>query len=92
MCFTVRQTMIAIPSGICFCPSLDLNIDFDSTHVVLKLYGDKECVCACVQGCISKSDIGHRPTEFAKCQFDFSVERTNVPLLSCQHGHCLFPS
>ena len=41
------------------------------------------------QGCTSTLDIGHRPQEFAKCLFDFSVERTNVPLLSCQCGHCL---
>ena len=42
-----------------------------------------------VQGCSSMSDIGHRPIEFAKCLFDFSVERTNVPLLACQRGCCL---
>ena len=41
------------------------------------------------QGCTSTLDIGHRPKDFAKCLFDFSVERTNVPLLSCQCGHCL---
>ena len=34
------------------------------------------------------SDIGHGPTEFVKGPFDFSVERTNVPLLSCQGSHC----
>ena len=42
------------------------------------------------QGCTSTLDIGHRPQEFAKCLFDFSVERTNVPLLSCQCSHCPF--
>ena len=42
-----------------------------------------------VQGCTSMWDIGHRPIEFAKCPFDLSVERTNVPLLSRQHSHCL---
>ena len=33
-------------------------------------------------------DIGHRLIEFAKCLFAFTVERTNVPLLSCQCSHC----
>ena len=36
------------------------------------------------------SDISYRPVEFAKCPFDFSVERTNVQLLSCQRSHHLF--
>ena len=36
-----------------------------------------------VQGCTSTSDIVHKPIEFEKCPFDFSVERTNVLLLSC---------
>ena len=36
------------------------------------------------------SDIGYRPIEFAECSFDFSVEKTNVPSLSCQRSHCLF--
>ena len=35
-----------------------------------------------MQGCTSTLDIGHRPIEFCLC--DFSVERTNVPLLPCQ--------
>ena len=41
------------------------------------------------QGCTSTLDIGHTPTEFAECPFDFSAERTNVPLLSCECGHWL---
>ena len=35
-------------------------------------------------------DISQRLIEFAKCLFDLPVERTNVPLLSCKHSHCLF--
>ena len=38
--------------------------------------------------CTSMTHIGHSLVEFAKHLFDFSVWRTNVPLLSCQHGHC----
>ena len=45
-------------------------------------------VLALLQGCTSMSDIGQRPTEFEKCPFDFSVERTNALLLTCQFGHC----
>ena len=35
-------------------------------------------------------DIDHRATEFAKCLFDFLVERTNVMshYFFCQHSHC----
>ena len=41
------------------------------------------------QGCTPMSDIGHRPIEYAECPFYYVlVERTNVPLLSCQRGHC----
>ena len=41
-----------------------------------------------LQGYTSTSDIGPSQMEFAKCLFDFWLEWTNVPLLSCQHGHC----
>ena len=41
------------------------------------------------QGCTSTLDTGHTLAEFAECPFDFSVERTNVPLCSCQCGHWL---
>ena len=51
----------------------------EMTNAVLYLF---------LQGCLSTSDISHRLIEFAKCPFDFSMERTNVPLLSCYRGHC----
>ena len=38
------------------------------------------------QGCTSMLDDGQRPIKFAKCLFDFSVERTNVTLPSCLHS------
>ena len=59
----------------------------------------------CDQGSTSTSNISHRLTEYAgvyihirhqsqtdrACKMsDFSVVRTNVPLLSCQRGHCAF--
>ena len=42
-----------------------------------------------MQGCISTLEISHTLIEFAEYPFDFSVERTNVLLLSHQHGHWL---
>ena len=55
-----------------------------SVHVALKIQEVSELYAEIntpVQRWTSASDIGHRPIDFAKCPFDFSVERTNFPLV-----------